>query len=82
MGWDGDDLAGKMEEALEQQQAAQEARRNQVYLSPEQRAQNAEHESVRLSIARIKSQLESTTNPGRRAMLERALASLEQQESA
>lgn len=80
MGWDGDDLAGKMEEAIEQQLAAQEARRNHAQLSPEERARNTERESLRLSIARIKSQLEGTTHPGRRAMLERALASLESQQ--
>ena len=79
MGWDGDDLAGKMEEAMEQQLAAQEARKNRVYLSPEERAKNAERESIRLSIARVKSQMENSTNPARRAMLERALADLEQQ---
>jgi hypothetical protein len=79
MGWDGDDLAGKMEEAMEQQLAAQEARKNRVHLSPEDRARNAELESIRLSISRVKSQIENTTNPGRRAMLERALADLERQ---
>jgi hypothetical protein len=77
MGWDGDDLAGKMEEALEQQQAAQEERRSAKHQTAADRARNAENESVRLSIARVKSQLVNATNPGHRAMLERALASLE-----
>jgi hypothetical protein len=79
MGWDGDDLAGKMEEAIEQQQAAQEERRSRGHLTPNERVQKAEKESVRLSMSRITSQLENTTNPNRRATLEKALAEFKQQ---
>ena len=80
MGWDGDALAGQMEDAMERQQAAAEARllrRNAA--SPEERAREAELESLRLSKARIQDQLSRATNPAHRAMLERALESLNQQ---
>ena len=77
MGWDGDDLAGKMEEVFEQQQAASEARSTRSSLSAEDRARNAKIESLRLSRSRILSQLALATNPAYRTMLERALKSLE-----
>ncbi|HEY8186122.1 MAG TPA: hypothetical protein VIF64_08640 [Pyrinomonadaceae bacterium] len=77
MGWDGDDLAGKMEEVFEQQQAASEARVTRSSLSAEDRARNAKIESLRLSRSRILSQLALATNPAYRTMLERALKSLE-----
>ena len=81
MGWDGDALAGQMEDALERQQAAEEARRRRSDNStPETRAREAELESVRLSKARILDQLTRATNPAHRATLERALESLESQE--
>lgn len=78
-GWDGDALAGSMEEALERQQEAAEARRarKQDASSPEDRERRAKEESVRLSRARIEEQLARATNPAHRAMLERALKSLE-----
>ena len=77
-GWDGDALAGSMEEALERQQEAAEARRAQKdQSSPEERERKARDESVRLSRARIEEQLGRATNPAHRAMLERALHALE-----
>lgn len=78
-GWDGDALAGQMEDALERQQAAAEARQRTNNSSPAQRARDAEIESVRLSKARITDQLGRATNPAHRAMLERALESLDAQ---
>lgn len=77
-GWDGDDLAGSMEEALERQQEAAEARRaRRQQTSPEERERKAREESVRLSRARLEEQLGRATNPAHRAMLERALKALE-----
>lgn len=78
-GWDGDALAGSMEEALERQQEAAEARRaaQKDKSSPEERERKAREESVRLSRARIEEQLGRATNPAHRAMLERALHALE-----
>jgi hypothetical protein len=77
-GWDGDDLAGSMEEALERQQEAAEARRaRKEQSSPEERERKAREESVRLSRARLEEQLGRATNPAHRAMLERALKALE-----
>jgi hypothetical protein len=81
MGWDGDALAGQMEDAMERQQAAAEARllQRKSAASPEDRAREEELESLRLSRARIQDQLSRATNPAHRAMLERALESLEKQ---
>lgn len=77
-GWDGDALAGQMEEALERQQAAAEARRARPeQVSPEERERQTRIESLRLSKARILDQLSRATNPAHRATLERALKSLE-----
>ena len=76
-GWDGDALAGNMEEALERQQEAAGARRPQKDTSsPEERRHRAAEESVRLSRVRIEGQLGRATNPAHRAMLERALEAL------
>ncbi|HWS89972.1 MAG TPA: hypothetical protein VN282_23590 [Pyrinomonadaceae bacterium] len=77
-GWDGDALAESMEQALERQQEAAEARRARKELtSPEERDRKARDESVRLSKARLEDQLSRATNPAHRTMLERALKSLE-----
>jgi hypothetical protein len=77
-GWDGDALAGSMEEALERQAEAAEARRTRRdAASPEERERKARAESARLSRARIEDQLQRATNPAHRAMLERALKALE-----
>jgi hypothetical protein len=67
-----------MEEALERQQEAAEARRARKDLSsPEDRERKAKEESLRLSKARIEAQLGRATNPAHRAMLERALSALD-----
>jgi hypothetical protein len=67
-----------MEEALErQQQAAEERRARKDTSSHEERERKAKEESVRLSRARIEEQLKRATNPAHRAMLERALAALD-----
>ena len=77
-GWDGDALAGSMEEALERQQEAAEARRaKKDTSSQEERERKAREESVRLSRARLEEQLGRATNPAHRSMLERALSALE-----
>jgi hypothetical protein len=68
-----------MEDALERQQGADEARMGRDYVSPEERANRARLESLRLSKARILDQLGRATNPAHRAMLERALQALESQ---
>lgn len=77
-GWDGDALAGSMEEAMERQAEAAESRRaRKDTSSPEDRERKAREESVRLSRARIAEQLLRATNPAHRAMLERALKALD-----
>ena len=77
-GWDGDALAESMEQALERQQEAAEARRaRKETTSPEDRDRKARDESLRLSRARLEDQLSRATNPAHRTMLERALKSLE-----
>jgi hypothetical protein len=77
-GWDGDALAGSMEEALERQQEAAETRRARKDTSSEEdRKRKAKEESLRLSKARIEDQLKRATNPAHRAMLERALSALD-----
>jgi predicted DNA-binding protein (UPF0251 family) len=78
MTWDGDDLAGQAEDTLERQQALAEARPNKTSFTPEERARNAELESLRLSRSRVMSQLENATNPVHRRMLESALQSIEE----
>lgn len=76
-GWDGDALAGSMEEALERRQEAAEARRTRKDASsPEDRQRKAREESARLSRVRIEGQLGRATNPAHRAMFERALKAL------
>ena len=76
MGWDGDDLAGQMEEAFERQQAVADARANRGTSSAEERANSAKFESLRLSRSRIMSQLARATSPQHRTMLESALKSI------
>lgn len=77
-GWDGDALAESMEQALERQQEAAEARRaRKEVISPEERDRKAREESRRLSMARLEDQLSRATNPAHRTMLERALKALE-----
>ena len=77
-GWDGDALAESMEQALERQQEAAEARRaRREQTTPEERDRKARDESRRLSRARLEDQLSRATNPAHRTMLERALKALE-----
>lgn len=77
-GWDGDALAESMEQALERQQEAAEARRaRKEQTSPEERDRKAHEESRRLSRARLEEQLSRATSPAHRTMLERALKALE-----
>ena len=76
MAWDGDDLAGKMEETFEKQQAAADARANRNTSSVEERARSAKFESLRLSRSRVMTQLAAATNPAHRSMLESALKSI------
>ena len=78
MGWDGDALAESMEQALERQQEAAEARRTRRdHTTPEERDRKAREESRRLSRARLEEQLSRATSPAHRAMLERALKALD-----
>ena len=79
MGWDGDDLAGKMEEVFERQQAAADARAHRGTSSVEERARSAKFESLRLSRSRIMGQLSRATNPAHRSMLQKALQSINDQ---
>jgi glutathionyl-hydroquinone reductase len=81
MPWDGDDLAGKMEENLERQQAAAEDRAKTSTSSAEDRARNAQLESLRLSRSRVMVQLSRATVPAHRTMLERALKAIDDQMS-
>jgi hypothetical protein len=77
-GWDGDDLAGSMEDAYERQQEAAEARRAAAKKSaPGDRERGEREESLRLNKARLNEQLGRATNPAHRAMLERALRALD-----
>ena len=78
MPWDGDDLAGQEEDAVEREEAIAEVRANKGSFSPEERARNAERESLRLSRARVLSQLQNATNPAHRRMLESALLSIDE----
>lgn len=78
-GWDGDAIAGQMEDAMERQQAAAEARASRNNSTPEDRARALQLETIRMSKARLQDQLSRATNPAYRATLERALQSLESQ---
>ena len=77
-GWDGDALAESMEQALERQQEAADARQRarKEMSSPGERERRAQEESLRLSRARLEEQLARATSPAHRAMLERALKAL------
>jgi len=76
MGWDGDDVAGKMEEIFERQQEAANARANRGTSTVEERARSAKFETLRLSRSRIVSQLARATHPAHRTMLESALKAI------
>ncbi len=79
MGWDGDALAGQMEEALERQQMVADARKVRGTSTPNERARSAQFESLRSSRSRIMTQLSLTTNPAYRTVLERGLKSITDQ---
>ncbi|HEV8370351.1 MAG TPA: hypothetical protein VGQ39_20540 [Pyrinomonadaceae bacterium] len=78
MAWDGDDLAGQAEDALERQQALAEGRSTRTSLTAEERVRKTELESLRLSRSRVIAQLENATNPAHRRMLESALQSIDE----
>jgi hypothetical protein len=75
-GWDGDALAGQMEDLFERQQAAADARAHRGSSTVEERARSAQFESLRISRSRIMGQLTRATNPAHRTILERALQSI------
>jgi hypothetical protein len=77
MAWDADAIADQLEKAMERQEEANQL--SAVRLTPEQRAQNARLESLRMSYSRTLSQLERATNPAHKEMLNKALRSLESQ---
>ncbi|HMH44543.1 MAG TPA: hypothetical protein VK557_13715 [Pyrinomonadaceae bacterium] len=79
MGWDGDALAGQMEEVFERQQAVADARALRGTSTLEERMRSSQFESLRVSRSRIMTQLNGATNPSHRAVLERALKSLNDQ---
>lgn len=79
MGWDGDALAGQMEEALERQQMVADARAVRGTSTPNERARSAQFESLRSSRSRIMTQLSLATNPAYRTVLERGLKSIDDQ---
>ena len=79
MAWDGDALAGQMEEAFERQQLVADARAVRGTSTPNERARSAQFESLRASRSRIMTQLSGATNPSHRTVLERALQSINDQ---
>ena len=79
MAWDGDALAGQMEEIFERQQTVADARNVRGASTPNERARSAQFESMRISRSRIMTQLSAATNPAHRAVLERALKSITDQ---
>jgi hypothetical protein len=82
MAWDGDALAGQTEEIFERQQAIADARAFNNTSTLEERARSAKFESLRVSRSRIMTQLSLATNPSHRAVLERALKSINDQMAA
>ncbi|HEX7722763.1 MAG TPA: hypothetical protein VF397_11440 [Pyrinomonadaceae bacterium] len=82
MGWDGDALAGQMEEVFERQQAVADARALRGTSTLEERMRSSQFESLRVSRSRIMTQLDGATNPAHRTMLERALKSINDQMAA
>jgi hypothetical protein len=79
MGWDGDALAGQMEDVVERQQAVADARALRGISTPGERARSAQFESLRSSRSRLMTQLSAATNPSYRAVLERGLKSINDQ---
>ena len=79
MGWDGDALAGQMEEIFERQQLVADARAYRGTSTPNERARSAQFESLRSSRSRVMTQLSQATNPSHRTVLKRALKSINDQ---
>jgi hypothetical protein len=79
MSWDGDALAGQMEEIFERQQGVADARAARGASTAEERGRSAQFESMRVSRSRIMTQLTLATNPSHRAVLESALKSINDQ---
>ncbi len=79
MGWDADALAGQMEQVLERQQTAADARAVRGASTHAERARSAQFQSLRVSRSRIMGQLRLATHPSHRVVLERALKSLNDQ---
>ena len=79
MAWDGDALAGQMEEISERQQAIADARVFNNTSTLEERMRSSKFQSLRVSRSRIMAQLSSATNPSHREVLERALQSINDQ---
>ena len=82
MGWNGDALAGQMEEIFERQHALADARAFSNTSTAEERGRSAKFESLRVSRSRIMTQLSAATNPSHRTVLERALKSITDQMAA
>jgi hypothetical protein len=78
-GWDGDALAGQLEDAEERALQAAEARRLRGTEKVGNKVREQRLETLRLSKARICEQLTRATNPAHRTMLERALLSIEEE---
>ena len=76
-GWDGDDLAGRVEDANERALQNYEHEEQQRTLTSVERTRLAKLESLRLSQARTLEQLQSATNPSYRHTLERGLNAIE-----
>ena len=79
MAWDGDALAGQMEEVFERQQSVADARAIKGASTPNERARSAQFESLRSSRSRIMRQLSVAENPAYRTVLERGLKSINDQ---
>jgi hypothetical protein len=82
MSWDGDALAGQMEEIFERQQAIADARAARGSSTAHERGRSAQFESMRVSRSRIMTQLSLATHASHRAVLERALQSINDQMAA
>jgi hypothetical protein len=79
MSWDGDALAEQTEGVFERQQAVADARAQRHSSTPEERARSGQFQSLRVDRSRIIGQLKLATHPSHRAVLERALKSINDQ---
>jgi hypothetical protein len=76
MGWNAEDLVKRIEDAAERGSIF-ECLEPEETISPEERANRARLESLRLSQIHTVERLKRATNPAHRAMLQRALRHLE-----